>query len=187
MYPNNMALVTAAVMMIPSRPTNKLYGWLKRKHSIAMSEFQSGNRNSQYGTRWIHNIELRKSAKIAKNEQLPNDWKEGRIVDFGRYFERMEYISNQKLKRQVLLQERQRLQTRKTAKQIKTKHFMFRKTEGYRRAKSNRLYAEFKETGLSLRKFANHKNMIPMTLSKWFREFIPEYNVVARKAANKQF
>ena len=63
---------------------------------------------------------------------------------------------------------------------------MFRKTEGYRRAKTIRLYEEFKKSDISLRKFALKNQMVPMTLSKWFREFIPEYDIKPRKAANKQ-
>lgn len=174
-YPENKTLIHAAVMMIPNRPSNKLYGWLRRKQSERMKESQAGSGNSQYGKRWIHNKELKESKRIPKNDYLPEGWEEGRILDFDANCERE--------KKKELRKQRSE---EKIRKRIKTKHLMFRKTEGYRRAKSIRLYEEFKESNLSLRKFASKKGMVPMTLSKWFREFIPEYDIEPRKAANKQ-
>lgn len=32
-YPDNERLVYAAIMMIPNRPNNKMYGWLRRRYS----------------------------------------------------------------------------------------------------------------------------------------------------------
>lgn len=181
-YPNNILLVNAATMMIPNRPSNKLYGWLRRRHQQTMSKLQTGEGNSQHGTKWIYHIESRVSKKISKNEKIPSDWTEGRIVNFDSYFKKIEEksLKKEKIKKTRIRSKEERL------KRIKTKHFMFRKTEGYRRAKSCRLYKEFTDSNMSLRKFAESKNMIPMTLSKWFREFIIEYDIVAKKSANKQ-
>jgi len=64
-YPNNNKLISAAIMMIPGRKSNKLYGWLKRKFSNSQRENQSGNKNTQFGTIWIHN----KSLKLCKKYQ----------------------------------------------------------------------------------------------------------------------
>lgn len=80
-YPANMAILSAAVMMIPNRPSNKLYGWLRKKHSKNMSESQSGDKNSQFGTKWIHSPTERKSKKIGKNEAIPEGWLLGRDKD----------------------------------------------------------------------------------------------------------
>lgn len=68
-------------MMIPNRPSNKLYGWVRRKFAEVQSESQTGSVNSQYGTRWIHNTELKKSKKIPKDQSLPLGWKEGRKIE----------------------------------------------------------------------------------------------------------
>lgn len=182
-YPENKILIHAAVMMIPNRPSNKLYGWLRRKLSERMKESQAGSGNSQYGKRWIHNKELKESKRIPKNDYLPEGWEEGRILDFDAKCEREK---KKELRKQRSEELRKQRSEEKTRKRIKTKHLMFRKTDGYRRAKSIRLYEEFKESNLSLRKFASKKGMVPMTLSKWFREFIPEYDIEPRKAANKQ-
>lgn len=78
-YPGNIKLVKAAAMMIPNRPTNKMYGWLKRRFSVAQSESQSGEGNSQYGSRWITNgISAR---KISPEESIPFGWRLGRSLD----------------------------------------------------------------------------------------------------------
>jgi hypothetical protein len=53
-YPNERKLAFAAAMMIPNRPSNKFYGWLRRKHSEAMKEMNSGRGNPNYGKIWIY-------------------------------------------------------------------------------------------------------------------------------------
>ena len=80
LYPKNHALVKAAIMMIPARPSNKLYGWLRRKHSVAMSVSQSGKGNSQFGTKWICNQETKESKKIPADQSVPFGWENGRSV-----------------------------------------------------------------------------------------------------------
>lgn len=81
-YKGNYSLVKAATMMIPRRPTNKMYGWVRRQLSDIMSKSQSGTGNSQFGTKWIHNKELKLSKKVPKNEIASNGWEEGRIIKF---------------------------------------------------------------------------------------------------------
>lgn len=81
-YPSNHSLINAAAMMIPRRPSNKMYGWLRRKLSAVMSESQTGTKNTQFGTKWIHSIELKMSKRIKKDEKIPDGWSKGRIIDF---------------------------------------------------------------------------------------------------------
>ena len=76
-YPNNDSLIKAAVMMIPNRPSNKLYGWLKRKFSDAQSKAQLGVKNSQYGTKWIHNPKTGESKKAIGD--IEEGWVLGRF------------------------------------------------------------------------------------------------------------
>lgn len=85
-YPDNQRLIHAAIMMTVSsgrhgRSKNKLYGWLRRKHSELIKTTQSGKGNSQFGTIWICNVELNISKKIKAND-LPlysnNGWMRGR-------------------------------------------------------------------------------------------------------------
>jgi len=54
----------------------------KKKIGKANSKHQKGSGNSQYGTMWIHNLELKKSKRIQKNEQIPEGWLKGRKINF---------------------------------------------------------------------------------------------------------
>jgi hypothetical protein len=89
-YPNNHALAKAAVMMIPNRPSNKMYGWIKRRFSKAQSISQSGKGNSQYGKIWITNgIEETKTSS-----KIPVGWWNGRLISH------KTKIKNENLKKQ---------------------------------------------------------------------------------------
>lgn len=81
-YPKSRKLSFAAMMMCAGRRSNKSYGWLRRRVSVAMSECQSGAGNSQFGTRWIHSLQERLNKKISRQDPLPQSWAEGRILDF---------------------------------------------------------------------------------------------------------
>ena len=50
----------------------------KRKIGLANSISQSGNKNSQFGTMWITNQELKESKKILKGQPIPDGWVKGR-------------------------------------------------------------------------------------------------------------
>lgn len=78
-YPGNHKLICAAQMMIPNRPSNKLYGWLRRKFSEVMKE-QTGEKNSQFGTCWV--VKNNAALKINKEElqeYILNGWCLGRV------------------------------------------------------------------------------------------------------------
>jgi group I intron endonuclease len=65
-------------------------GFRGKEHSSEtkkmMSESQigkhTGEKNSQYGTRWVYSMSLRQSKKIAKDEPIPEGWVEGRKMKF---------------------------------------------------------------------------------------------------------
>ena len=44
------------------------------------SKSQSGNKNSQYGTRWIKNLTTQTNKKISVNDVIPHGWEPGRIT-----------------------------------------------------------------------------------------------------------
>lgn len=71
-YPTNHALAKAAAMMIPNRPTNKMYGWVRKRFAVAKSIEQSGPGNSQYGSRWAHNPITKENKKI--KGEIPQGW-----------------------------------------------------------------------------------------------------------------
>jgi hypothetical protein len=85
-YPDDRKLVHAAIMMTVgnenhNRSMNKLYGWLRRKHSVSVSIDQSGKGNSQFGTVWMYNRDLDISRKIKADElslYIDLNWVKGR-------------------------------------------------------------------------------------------------------------
>jgi hypothetical protein len=83
-YPTNHKLVMAAAMMIPTRPSNKMYGWLRRRLAVAMSIQQTGAGNSQFGLIWIHNKVFKENKKIKKTEIIPDGWQMGRVINFNK-------------------------------------------------------------------------------------------------------
>lgn len=54
----------------------------KKKKTLERIKHQQGEKNSQYGKRWIHSLKLRTSKTIKKDEDLPQGWFEGRVIDF---------------------------------------------------------------------------------------------------------
>lgn len=47
-----------------------------------MKNIQKGEKNSQFGMKWIHNLELKQCKRIKKDEQIPDGWKSGRKMKF---------------------------------------------------------------------------------------------------------
>lgn len=79
-YPKNNALSKAVLMMTVNRPSNKIYGWVRRRHSESMKVVQAGENNSQYGSFWIFNPKTYVSVKIKNGEPIPAGWQKGRRV-----------------------------------------------------------------------------------------------------------
>ena len=92
-YPNNPKLWGAFAAMvwwrgdhqkryIPSR----IYHILKTKHSEFMSESQTGNKNSNFGTIWVSDYEKRISKKVHRDTKLEPNWHPGRVLDWDNHF-----------------------------------------------------------------------------------------------------
>jgi len=86
-YPKQYGLIKAVACMCigqEERKTsgNRMYGWLREKFSQEMSTTQSGEKNSQHGTMWVHNTDLKESKKIPKGSQIPDGWSKGRVINF---------------------------------------------------------------------------------------------------------
>ena len=91
-YPKQYGLIKAVMMMTVGnsiqkehRSMNRMYSWLKEKHSNEMSRLQNGNKNSQYGTIWVSNLDLKESKKFPKDEFSTweqEGWLKGRVIDF---------------------------------------------------------------------------------------------------------
>jgi hypothetical protein len=149
-YPNNHKLVNAAVMMIPNRPSNKLYGWLKRRLSITKSFQQTGKKNSQYNMMWIHNRTLRENKKIKKTDFIPEGWCKGRILNFDKPIRDLHYDYK------AASYERKKEETKKLA---------------------NNLFEEFKKSDYnSICAFAKANNTTQPRLCILWKKYVDEYN-----------
>jgi hypothetical protein len=54
----------------------------RKRISETASATQKGSNNSQFGTRWIHSLEKKKSKKMRSTDPLPKGWIEGRKIKF---------------------------------------------------------------------------------------------------------
>jgi hypothetical protein len=77
-----------------------------QKQAFKKSKHQQGEKNSQYGTTLIYNLDLRQTKRVKKDEPIPNGWKKGAIYDFDAYFKKQEQKEKNKeiavIKRQQL-------------------------------------------------------------------------------------
>ena len=88
-HPGHKGLAKAAHMMCTGRPTNKYYGWVKRRFVEAQRQSILGENNPAYGTRLIHNLNIRETTRIGKEEPLPEGWSEGAIYDYDGHFDKI--------------------------------------------------------------------------------------------------
>ena len=68
----------------PHIKNSRMYDWARKefkKHVIG-HQHQTGKKNSQYGTMWISNIEMRQNKKILKEDPIPSGWVRGRVINF---------------------------------------------------------------------------------------------------------
>ena len=146
-YPDNYALAKAACMMIPNRKSNKLYGWLRRRFSIAMSVSQRGERNSQYGTFWITNGVTEKKAR----DVIPEGWEAGRLSSY--------LIRIEKEKKRA---EREKQKEKKRKEKVQ---------------ELRRLYEIYKESGFKGVKATGYNytqvNLVS-TFARYLPEFVPQ-------------
>ena len=131
-YPGNHSLVKAAQMMIPNRPSNKMYGWLRRRFCEAQSASQSGEGNSQYGKIWITNgIEEAKSFG-----EIPYGWQRGRLSSYSNLKKKAEKIKLEQEKAAIKI-ENKRKELRYFYEIYKIKGFDGVKEVGYEYSKPN--------------------------------------------------
>lgn len=100
-YPDNSALTYAAHMMVRNRPSNKYYGWLRKRFAKMKSIEQTGSGNSQFGTKWIHNSFTGKTKKI--KGEIPNGWLSGKKLKQVEQKKQRVYVDPDKLKSDIAL------------------------------------------------------------------------------------
>jgi hypothetical protein len=141
---------------IANTPENRA----KQRQSLARIKHQQGERNSQYGKRWVHNKSLRTSKRIGNTAPLPKGWEEGRIVDFDAYDNKIKKREINKIKNK---------QARETHKQEKIKFY----TEWYKIYEKTNFKEFCQITGY---------NKSQQNLCSMFKTFVKEYTP---RAVNK--
>ena len=144
-FPDNHALAKAAAMMITNRPSNKMYGWIRRRFSIAKSIEQSGKGNSQFGSKWIHNPLTKENKKI-----------KGDIIDGWVYGKYKEPTDNK-----IVSLKEQRLENRKKQIDIYRKYYIIYKEVGFNK------FVEV--TG-----YTRSKQNLVQRFAKLLDEFVPQ-------------
>ena len=171
MYPNKHSLIKAINLMCiqnskQDRSLNQMYGWLREKFSKEMSQSQQGINNSQFGSMWISNLELKASKKISKSEIIPEGWKIGRILDFDSHIEKQDKKEEIEKKKKELLEKKNQEKIQKEKENKKYKEYIVG------------LYDQFKSGNYYSVSDFHKKNNIQvsrMTLSNYWKKWIPEY------------
>ena len=151
LHPSNKGLAKAAHMMCSGRPTNKYYGWVRRRFSEAQRQSVLGENNPVYGTRMIFNLSLRQTKRIDKDEALPEGWVEGAVYDFDGYFDRL---------------------TKKEEKEKKRLEKRSKKVEELREL--HEVYVEKGFEGVLRLGYDKSKQNLVMQFSKYLPEFVPQ-------------
>lgn len=73
---------SAVASYCSSTPLRTVSDAARQLIGAANSVHQSGEGNSQYGTRWIHSMEEKRSKKIRATDEIPEGWELGRKIKF---------------------------------------------------------------------------------------------------------
>lgn len=120
----------------------------KRLEIFKEKKHQQGEKNSQYGTILIHNLELRQTKRIKKEDSIPLGWNKGAVYDFDAYHNRQIKKEERKIKtkqkRESLKIEKIKLYTEWYKIYRQTNFTEFCNITGYSKSQQN-LCAKFKE------------------------------------------
>jgi len=73
---------SAVVSYCSTTPLRTVSDAAKAIIGAANSVHQTGEGNSQFGTRWIHSMEEKQSKKIRSTDDIPEGWELGRKMKF---------------------------------------------------------------------------------------------------------
>jgi hypothetical protein len=155
---NDPRMVKAAVMMCRNRPSNKLYGWLRRRLANSKSAEMKGTGNTMFNKRWVSNEHGSKLvAKTVADDMIHSGY----------------YISGKKAVRATcgcLVANRCATHENKLANtRARIRDEFIKKTK--------ELFDEFINSEVqSVTKFANLKNTSQPALTKVWKKYIPEYS-----------
>ena len=131
----------------------------KKKNKFKEIGHQQGKKNSQYGTILIHNLDLRQTKRIKKDDTIPVGWNKGAIYDFDAYFLREKLKENEKIK------------TKEKQKNIRVQKIKFY-TEWYEIYKNT----DFK-TFCSITKYSKSQQNLCAKFKEFVIEYSPKYRI----------
>jgi len=80
---DNTGLIRAAVLMgAQTGATSRSYRKVRENFSQLQSISQTGEGNSQFGTKWVYSQELKLSKKIKISDEIPEGFLLGRVINF---------------------------------------------------------------------------------------------------------
>lgn len=154
------------------RVSSRLYERLKADYRKVMSRSQSGDKNSQYGSRWAHNETEQISQRFPRGVELPDGWEWGRVIDW--------QSRNEKSEQDVLAQQETAIRkTKHTEKKEQDRQVRLQKNEERRQQRieqQRKENAEFFDRyckGESLRMIAKDANCSHVGLLYRFRRCFP--------------
>ena len=142
---------------------------VESNYDTFMAISQSGEGNSQHGTRWIFSIDEKRSTKIGKEVSVPDGWYVGRVLDFTG-MECFEDVAIVQRERKLALSTSRRERSMDDIRRVNS-------------AEARRLYGEF--TGgeyASMREFCKDSDYDKsvVALSKLWKRYIPEFTPIQR-------
>lgn len=155
LHPSHGGLARAAHMMCSGRPTNKYYGWVRRRFAEVQSQSITGESNPAYNTKMVFNPSIRQTKRVHKDEPLSPGWQEGAVYDYDSYFKRMgERESKKEFSRKL-----REVNLERKLKELKELHEIYVK-EGF---------AGVVNTG-----YDKSKQNLVMQFAKHLSEFVPQ-------------
>lgn len=178
---------------------SRMYEWARKefiKYRSRNAKISAkGERNSQYGTRWICNLELTENRKIKNGESIPEGWIVGRnkwIIHVNNCIKKKRInICNLELRKNLFIFEGEsipegwiigrnkwKIIDYENEKNVRKKIILENiiKENEKKRNDVKKLWNEFiNSSHNSLNSFAKEKGIIRMTLMNKFRKYIPDY------------
>jgi hypothetical protein len=156
-FPENRKIINAAIGMIPNRPSNKLYGWLRRRFSQSQSSLFKEHGGPTKDKRWISNDNetILVEKDLANTMILDGKYIAGKVATIAPcgHLVRLRCVSCENLPRKAYDEKK-----RETAKM------------------ANDLFFEFKQSTYgSVCEFAKSKNTSQPRLSMLWKKYVEEY------------
>ncbi len=157
-HTDNKKVLSAAVIMCSNRVNNKLYGWLRRKFSMAQSKAMAGSGNNMFDKRWVSS---EVETKLVENKEAI------KLLDSGNYI-----AGKIAVRAPCGCLVRKHCNKHNNLKEIA---YDLRRTIFKQQATD--LFEEFVQSDVkSITQFAKLKNTSQPALTQFWKKHIPEYS-----------